>query len=178
MRHSKKSLLAGIAVGICGAMAASPSAALANASEAQADAATAISARGEADYSVTLGEFGISAAAAENCGVRVDRPHPSWTTNNQIHTRVESFCKILPVQSNQLSAVSYRSRWFGWEKRGSASNSGAKDIVRVTVAVNCDYGSRHRWRTEGRGVAVIAGRTYTAAAYEQNDSEIACGANN
>lgn len=31
------------------------------------------------------------AAPNENCGVRVDLPHPSGTTSAQIHTRVESF---------------------------------------------------------------------------------------
>jgi hypothetical protein len=116
-----------------------------------------------------------SAQAAGNCGVRVDLPHASYTTAHQIHTRAESFCWVLPVQSNQISAVTYRSRWYGWQRVGSAAYGPvARQSIRVTVAVNCVAGTWHRYRTEARGVAVIAGRTYTAAAYEQNDDEIRC----
>lgn len=74
-----------------------------------------------------------------------------------------------------MSATSYRSRWYGWERMGSASaGPRATSTLRVTVAINCEPGTRHRWRTEARGAAVIAGRTYTAGAYEQNDDVITC----
>src|SRR4051812_44501192 len=65
---------------------------------------------------------GVSPAhAAGSCGVRVDFPHASYTTAHQIHTRAESYCWVFPVQSNQLSAVTYRSRWYGWQRVGSAA---------------------------------------------------------
>ena len=116
-----------------------------------------------------------TAAQDEKCGLRVDYPHPSGTTSAQIHTRVESFCRLLPVQSNQVNATSYRSRWFGWERMGSAdAGPKATDKLRVTVAVNCEPGTEDRWRTEARGIAVIGGETYTAAAYEENDAPISC----
>jgi hypothetical protein len=130
-----------------------------------------VASRGEVQYPVQ-GQF--QAAATGKCGVRVDYPHPSDTTPHQIHTRAESFCFLVPIESNRLSAVSYRSRWFGWQKQGSQSGGPVPGNLLVTVAVNCESGSRCRWRTEGRGAAVIGGRLYTAAAYEQNNSEITC----
>lgn len=57
---------------------------------------------------------------------------------------------------------------------GAAAGPKATDKLRVTVAIDCEPGTQHRWRTEARGTAVIAGETYTAAAYEENDSEITC----
>jgi hypothetical protein len=53
------------------------------------------------------------AAPRGTCGLRVDMPHPSWEVPAQIHTRVESSCRVLPVQSNQVVARTYRARWFG-----------------------------------------------------------------
>jgi hypothetical protein len=120
----------------------------------------------------------IPAAAAaqdEKCGVRVDLPHPSGTTSAQIHTRVESFCKLVPVESNHVSATTYRSRWHGWERVATAAaGPKATGRLRVTVAADCELGTEHRWRTEARGIAVIAGETYSAAAYEENDAPITC----
>jgi hypothetical protein len=117
----------------------------------------------------------VAFAQDEKCGVRVDRPHPSGTTSAQIHTRVESFCRLLPVESNQLTATTYRSRWFGWE-RAATADAGPKATgrLRVTVAVDCEPGTEDRWRTEARGIAVIAGETYSAGAYEENDAPITC----
>jgi hypothetical protein len=124
----------------------------------------------------TVALAGAPAAQADgNCGVRVDWPHVSYTTEHQIHTRAESFCVGLPVQSNRLSAVTYRSRWYGWQQVGSAAYGPVpKQSIRVTVAVDCVPGTWYEYRTEARGVAVIAGRTYTAAAYQQNDDAIMC----
>jgi hypothetical protein len=116
-----------------------------------------------------------AAAQDEKCGVRVDRPHPSGTTPAQIHTRVESFCRVVPVESNQVSATTYRGRWYGWERVATAeAGPKAAGRLRVTVAVNCEPGTADRWRTEARGSAVIAGETYTAGAYEENDTPITC----
>lgn len=116
-----------------------------------------------------------AAAQNEKCGVRVDLPHPSGTTSAQIHTRVESFCRLLPVESNQVSATTYRSRWHGWERAATAeAGPKATGRLRVTVAVDCEPGTEHHWRTEARGIAVIAGETYSAGAYEENDAPITC----
>lgn len=116
-----------------------------------------------------------SAAPDGRCGVRVDLPHVSRTTSAQIHTRVESFCRNLPVLLNQVEAVSYRSRWFGWEEMGRATAGPApRDLIRVTVAVDCEPETKYRWRTVAHGVATIGGETYTAAAFEETSAEIVC----
>ncbi|MCC9740958.1 hypothetical protein [Streptomyces sp. MNU89] len=148
---------------------------------AQTDDATPISSRSQAGYSTGSSPFGSSTRqpAAEDCGVRVDLPHPSRTTNNQIHTRVESFCNGATIVNNTISGKSYRSRWYGWEHMKSETN-GPKSAwrVRVTVDVNCEYGTWHRWRTEGFGSGVLNGQPVSASAYEENNDEIMCGANN
>lgn len=117
--------------------------------------------------------------ATGNCGVRVDWPHSSYTTNNQIHTRVESFCQGNTIANNTITGKSYRSRWYGWQHMKTESN-GPRTAwrVRVTVDVDCPYGSWHRWRTEGYGSGILNGQPVSASAYEQNDDEIMCGANN
>lgn len=133
--------------------------------------------RGLALYDVPAPRTGLTTLAAGNCGVRTDLPHASYTTSAQIHTRVESFCTTGIVSSNSVSATTYRSRWYGWESRGSASaGPRVTQNLRITVAINCEPGTWHRYRTTSRGVAVINGTTYTAASYEENDSEIQCKA--
>ncbi|MEV0004270.1 hypothetical protein AB0H28_18585 [Micromonospora sp. NPDC050980] len=137
------------------------------------------------DESAPLGARGHSSyqsghtLAAGDCGVRVDLPHPSYTTANQIHTRVESFCQGSTIVNNTITGKSYRSRWYGWEHMKTKS-AGPKTAwrVRVTVDVNCDYGTLHRWRTEGYGSGILDGQPVSASAYEENDDEIQCGANN
>lgn len=131
--------------------------------------------RGVSTYDV-IGDAGdVSTLATGNCGVRTDMPHPSDTRSAEIHTRVESFCRTGIVSSNSVSATTYRSRWYGWQSQGSNSDGPkATQNLRITVAIGCTVGDRYRYRTNSRGVAVINGVTYSAASYEQNDSEITC----
>lgn len=117
----------------------------------------------------------FSAAPNENCGVQVNYPHVSRRFSAQIHTRVESFCRLGIVESNQVSASSFRSRWYGWERMGGTSDGPkATNNLRITVAIDCVPETRHRWRTEARGVIVMFGRTYTAAAYEESIGILTC----
>jgi hypothetical protein len=114
-------------------------------------------------------------AQDEKCGVRVDFPHPSYMNSAQIHTRVEAFCGLVPLESNQVSATMYRLRWYGWERM--ADKSGGPKVtsrLRITVAADCEPDTKDRWKTEARGIAVIAGRTYSAGAYQETDSAITC----
>lgn len=115
-------------------------------------------------------------AAVGNCGVRVDIPHRSYTTSGQIHTRVESYCDISPAYRNTVSGETFRSRWFGWESV-RAKSGGPLDLktVRITVDPNCTVGTRYKYRTNGRGYAVINGQARTAAAYNDTASEVTCG---
>ncbi|MFV2198997.1 hypothetical protein [Nocardiopsis sp. LOL_012] len=142
------------------------------------DEASEIAARSQADYPAAHEGF-AQALAAEDCGVRVDWPHPSRTTNNQIHTRVESFCNGSVLVNNTITGKSYRSRWYGWQ-HVKTETTGPKNTwrVRVTVDVDCGYGTWHRWRTEGYGSGLLNGQPVSASAYQQNDDEIMCGDNN
>ena len=144
-----------------------------------ASAAAEVSIRGVALYPVRGGDSAgglapMAASATGPCGVRTDMPHASNTTVNQIHTRAESYCYIVQPTFNNVSATTYRSRWWGWESQGSKSKAGAKPTVRVTVAINCTRGDWYRYRTNSRGYMNAVGQTYTAASYEQNDSAIRC----
>jgi hypothetical protein len=62
------------------------------ASANEVDESTNLDARSYSEYDSSVVESDLRQASG-NCGVRVDLPHPSRTTNNQIHTRVESFCQ-------------------------------------------------------------------------------------
>lgn len=113
-----------------------------------------------------------------DCGIQVNRPHNS--NDGGIHTRVRSFCRTHPVSANTVSGTTYRSRWYGWQKQGGLAprttygpSTYAQDH-RETVVAPCDYNTFHRYRTEGFGTVVLPIGTYSAAAYEQNDTEIAC----
>jgi hypothetical protein len=116
------------------------------------------------------------------CGLRVDMPHVSYTTSAQIHTRIESFCTVLPLASNTVSGKTYRSRWYGWQRQATLdpftiyAPSSRVQQHRETVAANCEPGTWYRYRTEGFGTITIPGRSFSAAAYEQQDpdNEIQC----
>jgi len=152
-----------------------------------ASAASLTTAPGKLEYSRGVSTYPIQSAigsarsgvasataASGSCGVRTDMPHASNTTPWQIHTRAESYCFVLLPSSNSLTATTYRSRWWGWQEQGSKSDEAAKPSVRVTVAIDCKRDDWYRYRTNSRGYFVAFGRSYTAASYEENDSEIRC----
>lgn len=166
---------AGTAALAIGCLLLAVPAANATTDEGGADIVESWGPRGLAVYDVPADRDAVSVFATGDCGVRTDLPHASGTTSAQIHTRVESFCRTGIVSANSVSATTYRSRWYGWEARGSASaGPRATQNLRITVAINCTVGDWHKYRTNSRGTAVINGQTYTAASYEQNDSEIQC----
>lgn len=113
-----------------------------------------------------------------SCGLQVNSPHFS-TSYREIHTRITSFCNDLPLASNTVSGKTYRSRWYGWEQVGdlppSTTTQGNVQNYRRTATAPCDSGSLYRYRTEGFGTISTGAQSYSAAAYEQNDTEISCG---
>ncbi|MEJ2867640.1 hypothetical protein WCD74_07685 [Actinomycetospora sp. OC33-EN08] len=119
-------------------------------------------------------------AAAEDCGVRVNRPHYS-RASEQIHTRIESFCRTLPVVANTVSGRTYRERFWGWElvaEQPATTTKGPAVFAqdhRETVVADCEAGSLYRYRTEVFGTVTFPQGTYSASAYEENDQEILCG---
>lgn len=125
-------------------------------------------------------------AFPSGCGLTVNYPHPSGTVNNQIHTRIDSACSTLPLVTNKIEAKTFRARWYGWENlpliggssaTGTAPSSKAQNL-RYTAALKCTFGDLFRYRTEAKGTIWTGAQTYTASVYEQNDSEIKCGAKN
>ena len=125
--------------------------------------------------------FSSAAGMPGSCRLKVNWPHPSSTTRNQIHTRVESSCTVLVPVAHSVGGETYRARWFGWQFLGEETpgTPKAKSYVRATVALDCNYGTWFRYKTVGRGTIVSAsGKTYRASAYEENNNEIMCGANN
>ncbi|MDL5157215.1 hypothetical protein [Actinomycetospora termitidis] len=119
-------------------------------------------------------------AAAEDCGVRVNRPHYS-RASEEIHTRIESFCRTVPVVSNTVSGRTYRQRFWGWEliaEQPPTTTKGPAAFAqdhRETVVAGCEAGSLYRYRTEVFGTVTFPQGTYSASAYEENDQEILCG---
>jgi len=114
------------------------------------------------------------------CGLLVNTPHASGSYSEEIHTRVVSFCRVLPLISNTVSGKTYRSRWYGWERRATLSpktvtaSSSTVQNYRRTVVAKCKAGDWHRYRTEGFGTVSTGVQSFSAAAYEQNDDEIQC----
>jgi hypothetical protein len=145
-----------------------------------------IAARSSDDYSEKAGNVRILTAQGYptdgQCGLRVNMPHASYDNAAQIHTRIESFCRVLPLMSNTISGRTYRSRWYGWQHQATLypatvnAPSTRVQNYRRTVVANCEPGTWHRYRTEGFGTITIPGRSFSAAVYEQQDpdGEIRC----
>ncbi len=137
----------------------------------------------ETDEGLRRGDHGykgdaVTYAYPGSCGIQVNSPHFS-TSYREIHTRITSFCNDLPLASNTVSGKTYRSRWYGWEQVGdlpaSTKTEGNVQNYRRTATAPCDSGSLYRYRTEGFGTINTGAQSYSAAAYEQNDTEISCG---
>ncbi len=160
-----------------------------NMSSNATDEATSISVRGTYDYMGTVGsndkvitnDAYLKAYPKDGqCGLRVNTPHASNTYSEEIHTRIESFCKVLPLVSNTISAKTYRSRWYGWQRVATLAAqtvsipSGRVQSYRRTAVAKCEAGDWYRYRTEGFGTVSTGVQKFSAAAYEQNDDEIQC----
>jgi hypothetical protein len=92
----------------------------------------------------------------------------------EVHTRVVSFCRPLPLTADAVQATTYRSRWYGWQWRGSRSAARVGDIT-VTVPVACERHTWYRYRTTATATVSVAGRPpITRNVYGQNDDEIEC----
>jgi hypothetical protein len=116
----------------------------------------------------------------DDCTLRVDFPHSSSGYQNEIHTRVTSSCSI-PLTSNTVRAKTYRWRWYGWQKvadlpaQTKYAGSSTVQNYRRTIVARCGNGSYYKYETEGFGTITDgAGNSYSAQAYEKNDSAIQC----
>lgn len=158
-------------------------------SDVEIDQSTSISTGSDNTYSDTVlnestGTFGRVTTQAYpsigNCGLSVYYPHPSNNNSEEIHTRIESQCKIFPLVSNSVSGKTYRSRWYGWQRVATLKSktvtlpSSRVQRFRSTVVAKCKAGTLYRYRTEGFGTVSTGVQKFSGAAYEQNDDEIKC----
>lgn len=158
-----------------------------NASSTTKDESTSILARGTSINAITISARGTSSNAITNrypssgqCGLQVNRPHASATYSEEIHTRITSFCRVLPLVSNTVSGKTYRSRWYGWQRRATllpkTVYAPRAQNYRRTVVAKCKEGTWYRYRTEGFGTISTGVQRFSAAVYEQQDrgQEIRC----
>jgi hypothetical protein len=101
-------------------------------------------------------------SSSGQCGLQVNMPHASSTYSEEIHTRINSFCKVLPLASNTVSGKTCRLRWYGWQLRATLppktvyASSSTVQNYRRTVVAKCKEGTWHRYRTEEFGTVVTA----------------------
>lgn len=145
------------------------------------DEAKNVKDRGQSQFLAPVKDGGVTPNAYPSaCGVRVDSPHASYYTHYQIHTNVNSTCYSVPVISSSLRGNMYRARWYGWQglsllaptSRYVTGSTAAN--YNWTAMVSCSGGDWYRYRTEGFGTINTPTGSYSASAYEQNDSEIVC----
>lgn len=148
-----------------------------NASSTTKDESASISVRGTSSNAKA-----DSYPSSGECGLQVNMPHASGSYSEEIHTRVSSFCRVLPLVSNTVSGKTYRSRWYGWQLRATLTPatvyapSTRVQNYRRTVVTKCKEGTWYRYRTEGFGTISTGVQSFSAAAYEQQDKdkEIRC----
>jgi hypothetical protein len=64
-------------------------------------------------------------AAAPGCYGQTDRPHNSTHEPGSINVVARTVC---PGFGAHVSTNLYRSRWWGWEQRGSGTNNGVNNV--------------------------------------------------
>jgi hypothetical protein len=79
----------------------------------------------------------VAKALPSGCYGQTDRPHNSTHEPGSINVVARTVCPGLGVH---VSTALYRSRWYGWEQRGSGSNNGFGSISTNAAesAADCD----------------------------------------
>ncbi|MFI5783431.1 hypothetical protein [Nocardia sp. NPDC051570] len=112
---------------------------------------------------------------AENCGLDVHNPHASYTTPDQIHTRIEAYCNNAPEKPKiDVVMYTYRSRWWGWQELAGKHYGKTKPFNRVTLVVSCHRNTFYKYRTEAIFEADLNGKKYSTDSANENLKEIEC----
>jgi hypothetical protein len=82
----------------------------------------------------------VGTALAPGCYGQTDRPHNSTHQPGSINVVARTVCPGLGVH---VSANLYRSRWYGWERRGSGTNDGAGSVQTNAAESAHDCGGTH-----------------------------------
>jgi hypothetical protein len=79
----------------------------------------------------------IAAALPSGCYGQTDRPHNSTHEPGSINVVARTVCPGLGVH---VDTALYRSRWYGWQQRGSGSNDGFGSVTTNAAesAADCD----------------------------------------
>jgi hypothetical protein len=79
----------------------------------------------------------VSPALAPGCYGQTDQPHSSSHVNGSINVVARTVCSGLGVH---VDVTLYRSRWYGWEQRGSGSKNGTNSVSTNAAesAADCD----------------------------------------
>ena len=102
-----------------------------------------------------------SAAAAlggkHTCYGQTDQPHPSSHKTGTVNAVARTVC---PGHRVYVSTDLYRSRWYGWQLRGSGSRSGSNSVSDNAADNGC--GGIHNYLAESYHEATGVGTAYTA----------------
>lgn len=79
----------------------------------------------------------VAAALPSGCYGQTDRPHNSTHEPGSINVVARTVCAGLGVH---VDTALYRSRWYGWQQRGSGSNNGVGSVTTNAAesAADCD----------------------------------------
>jgi hypothetical protein len=88
-----------------------------------------------ASSQATLGN--VAEALPSGCFGQTDRPHNSTHEPGSINVVARTVCPGLGVH---VATALYRSRWYGWQQRGSGSNDGFASVSTNAAesAADCD----------------------------------------
>jgi hypothetical protein len=79
----------------------------------------------------------VAAALPSGCYGQTDRPHNSYHQDGSINVEARTVCPGLGVH---VATALYRSRWYGWQQRGSGAKDGVGrvDTNAAESAADCD----------------------------------------
>ncbi|MFZ2176601.1 MAG: hypothetical protein WAW17_21680 [Rhodococcus sp. (in: high G+C Gram-positive bacteria)] len=110
-----------------------------------------------------------------NCGTQIDNSHASYTTPDQVHTKVRSYCPAPGMTGHEVSGQTTRLRWWGipWPAIGGLPEAdpsnpahagpNSKPKIFATSAVWCTRGTTFDYKVTVTGKFFIGSKSYTAS---------------
>jgi hypothetical protein len=122
----------------------------------------------------TTGGPAIMAVSPAGCAGKTNNPHRSGHVPGTINVVGYTKCNY-NVPAVKISVTLYRSRWYGWEQRGSSglqSNANSGYIEKNAASPNC-AGDVHDWLGTSYHESIESSGTYTSNTSKQVD-DITC----
>ena len=110
-----------------------------------------------------------------NCGTQIDDSHASWTSPDQIHTNVRSYCPAPGMVGHEVFGQTARLRWWGIPQplvgglpEADPNNPAhfgptVNKRIKTTSAVWCTRGSIFSYKVTVTGKFFIGSKSYTAS---------------